>query len=82
MSTVEGSLMKIIAAIFVKAFWSLCATALFLIPFWIWLSAWYLMTPEGFWQKALLVGVGLWFLGFFQLICLIFLSVVLVIVWD
>lgn len=61
---------------------SILSAVVLLIPFWIWLSAWFLTTPEDFWQKIFLVGVGLWFLGFFQLVFLIILTVVLVIVWT
>lgn len=71
--------MKVIA---VKMFLSLCATAVLLIPFWIWLSAWLMTAPEGFWQKAFIVGIGAWFLGGLQFLFLGVLIGVLVLIWD
>lgn len=61
---------------------SALATVVMLIPFWIWLGTWYLAVPEGFWQKAFLLGIGVWFLGAFQLIFLIFLVALLFVIWK
>lgn len=68
----------IIARIIVSAL----STVVLLIPFWIWLGAWLLMTPEGFWQKMVLVGFGAWFLGGLQVILLGVLIGVLIMIWD
>ncbi|MEK7522401.1 MAG: hypothetical protein AAB569_02400 [Patescibacteria group bacterium] len=46
--------------------------AVALLPVWIFLLIKYFLSPEGFWQNVLLLGVSLWFLGFIQLVLLIF----------
>ena len=41
------------------------------IPTGIFLSAYFLLAPQGFWQKFVVFGVGVWFLGIFQSIGLL-----------
>lgn len=41
-----------------------------LIPFWIWLSLYTFTNPEGFWQKAFMFGIGVYFGGAIQIACL------------
>ena len=41
------------------------------IPVILFIVAYYLLSPNGFWQKFVVFGVGVWFLGVFQLIGLI-----------
>ena len=54
-----------------------------LIPLWVWLLIYKLTEPTGFWQKFALVGVGVWFFGIAQIICLfIWVFVALVVIWD
>lgn len=53
-----------------------------LFPTWIWLTAWYFSAPDGFWQKMLLVGIGLWFLGGLQFILAIVLAAALLLIWS
>jgi hypothetical protein len=63
-------------------FWiSSIAIFLCLIPTWIWLVAWYVTTPDGFWQKMLLVGIGLWLLGAIQFFLIIALAAALLLIW-
>ncbi len=61
---------------------SILLTVLALIPTWLFLFVKYLLGPEGFWQKLVLFGLGLWFLGFFQFIFLIVLGAVLLSFWS
>ncbi len=42
-----------------------------LTPFWLYLTAQHLLDPQGFWQRLLVVGVGVYFLGGLQIIFLI-----------
>lgn len=42
-----------------------------LFPFWIYLAFQYTLSPQGFWQHFVLVGVAVWLLGGFQVILLI-----------
>lgn len=42
-----------------------------LLPTWIYLLIKHFLSPEGFWQNVLLLGVSLWFLGFIQLVLFI-----------
>lgn len=57
--------------------------ALCLIPTWVFIIGRYLLAPEGFWQKFAVYGVGVWFLGgfqvfglviFFMFLCYVFLE--------
>ena len=54
--------------------------AVALIPFWLYLLARFTLAPEGFWQQAILLGVGVYFLGFIQFLligaCVWFLAIV------
>ncbi len=45
-------------------------TALFLIPFWFWLGMYLFIAPDSALVRLLVVGLGVWFLGIIQLICL------------
>lgn len=38
------------------------------IPTWLYLGTKYALQPEGFWQNLLVLGVGVWFLGAFQVL--------------
>ena len=42
------------------------------LPAIIWVLAYLLLSPEGFWQKAFVFGLGVWFLGGLQVVGLIF----------
>ena len=55
-----------------KTFLGLIALVLALIPTWLWLFAYKLFSPEGFWQNLVLFGVGVWLLGGLQIFLLIF----------
>lgn len=50
-------------------------------PVWIYLVARFLLSPEGFWQNLLLFGVGVYILGWLQLILSVALVLVLVVIW-
>lgn len=41
-----------------------------------------LLSPDGFWQKLLVYGGGIWLLGGLQIIFLILLVSFLVIIWE
>lgn len=51
-----------------KILWSLVVLAIGLVLVWIYLAVRLLLTPNGFWQELVLVGLGVWVLGFVQLI--------------
>ena len=61
---------------------ALGATVLALIPVWIWVIAYNVFAPEGFWQNLVLFGLGIYFLGFLQIIFLVALVFVLFVIWD
>lgn len=42
-----------------------------LSPLWIWLAVYNFLGPTGFWEKFILLGLGVWFGGFIQLMCLV-----------
>ena len=42
--------------------------AVALVPTWIYLGVKFLMSPEGFWQNLILLILGLYFLGFCQVV--------------
>lgn len=41
-------------------------------PTWIWLAVYQLVDPTTWWARLLTIGVGLFFLGIIQMICLVF----------
>jgi len=45
------------------------------IPTGIFLLAYFLLSPQGFWQKFVVFGGGVWFLGIFQFVGLIFFTI-------
>ncbi|MBI4091009.1 MAG: hypothetical protein HY422_03215 [Candidatus Komeilibacteria bacterium] len=57
------------------------ATAIALIPFWIYLGIRVLLQPEGFWQNLVLTGIGVWLMGGIQASLFIVLLVVLYFLW-
>ena len=61
---------------------SILVTAVAFIPLWIFLIAQNLLSPEGFWQKLVLYGAGIYLLGFTQVILLITWIIVLVAIWT
>jgi hypothetical protein len=70
-----------------SAFWKTLAIlvcgAVALIPFWFWLLCYAVLSPDGFWQKLVVYGVGLYFLGVIQFVLLvIFIVVALYIIVD
>lgn len=48
----------------------ICAgiTVLCFLPTLVWLGFYFLLHPEGFWQKAFVFGVGMWLLGGLQVL--------------
>lgn len=52
------------------------------IPLWIYLLADAVLSPEGFWQNLVLMGVGLYFLWFVQAILIIAFFALLVVIWT
>lgn len=55
--------------------------ALSFTPTWIFLLVRNLLDPHGFWQKFLVLGVGVYFLGGLQIICLIVVIALTVVLW-
>ncbi|MBI4992323.1 MAG: hypothetical protein HZB99_03825 [Candidatus Harrisonbacteria bacterium] len=60
----KETLLKIVVTVF--------SLAIALTPCWLYLAVKFLLAPEGFWQNLLLLGVGAYFLGFIQLMLIIF----------
>lgn len=60
----------VLVEFFGKFVLSALIAALSLTPFWIFLLVKNLLDPHGFWQKFLVLGVGVYFLGGLQIICL------------
>ena len=65
-----------------KVILSIIGTLICLIPAWIYLLAKWIFSPEGFWQNFFLFGVGVYFLGFLQLVLLIVLVLWLLWIWG
>ena len=53
-----------------------------LAPTWFWIIARWLMEPEGFWQNFILFGVGLWLMGFVQLVLIVVAFMLIVAIWK
>jgi uncharacterized membrane protein len=54
---------------FLTRIWTgLIAITICLIPTWIYLLARLLLSPDGFWQEFVVFGIGIYFLGFAQLL--------------
>lgn len=47
---------------------SVCTFVLMFIPLWVYLLADYFLAPEGFLEKFLLLGAGVWLFGGLQLV--------------
>jgi hypothetical protein len=56
-------------------------TAVALGPLWMYLLAKSALHPDGFWQNLILVGVGVYLLGFIQIILGVTLIAVLIAIW-
>lgn len=54
---------------------------MFFIPTWIFISAWYIFNPSGFWQKFVLGYAGILMLGGIQFILAIFFLAFLLKIW-
>ena len=66
-----------------KSVVSLICGAVALIPLWFWLLCYAVLSPDGFWQKLVVYGVGLYYLGVIQFVLLvIFIVVALYIIVD
>jgi len=53
-----------------------------LTPTWIWLLAGSLLSPQGFWQRVFLAGIGIWILGGVQLILVIMWLGLYAAIWN
>lgn len=51
------------------------------IPTWVWLTIRYLAEPNGFWQEAVVFGLGLYVLGAAQIGLLVIAVIISVIMW-
>jgi len=51
-------------------------------PVWLFLLAKHMLAPEGFWQKFVVLGAGVWCLGFIQVVMVVLLFVFLAAIWD
>ena len=65
----------------IKFVWSLVALVFALVPFWLWLLAYNILSPGDFWQKLVVYGLGLYLLGGVQIILLLALLYVLFKIW-
>ncbi|MEN9614383.1 MAG: hypothetical protein RLZZ347_690 [Candidatus Parcubacteria bacterium] len=65
-----------------KILWSLVVVVLGLIPLWIYLIARLLLQPHGFWQELVLVGLGLWVLGFVQFVFAVIGIFLIFLIWK
>ncbi len=52
------------------------------IPLWIWLGLRVVVNPTTFWEKFVLIGAGLYFLGGIQIFLLIVAGFFLFAVWQ
>ena len=65
----------------IKIIATIALAALTSIPFDLWLLAYRLLSPDGFIQKAIVLGFGIWIFGFIQLMCVIAFFVACYGVW-
>lgn len=61
--------------------WSIIVIIIAPIPTLIYLAVRFLLSPEGYWQEIILLGIGVWVLGFIQIILIIILLVALYYIW-
>ena len=67
---------------FVKRFvMGLVVTLVCLLPTWVYVLARLCLSPEGFWQEAILLGGGVYFLGVAQLILAVLMVWLLYELW-
>ncbi len=66
----------------IKSLFTLAALALCLIPTWIYLLARLVLDPHGFWQKLVVLGLGVWFLGGLQIILIVLFFFLLAAIWS
>ncbi len=52
------------------------------IPAYFFLFLKSILSPEGFWQKFLVYGLGIWFLGAIQIVLIILALVLIIKVWT
>lgn len=65
-----------------KALLSVFTLVLALIPLWMFIGFRSLLSPEGFFQEFFVFGMGIYFLGFTQIILLISWLVILTGIWG
>ena len=68
--------------ILIRSGLTLVATIVASIPLLLFLGVEHLTSPEGFWQKLVLYGFGLWILGIIQFILFICWIVALIFIWS
>ncbi len=64
-----------------KAVISCLVFVLSLIPTWLFLLLEHFAQPNGFWQKLVLLGFGIYFLGIIQIVLLIEAVVIIIIIF-
>jgi len=64
-----------------KVKWSLITAILMLIPTEAYCLARFILSPEGFWQEVILLGIGVWVLGILQVLFVVVFAVVLYTIW-
>jgi NADH:ubiquinone oxidoreductase subunit 6 (subunit J) len=68
---------------FQKIWFTFAGACVAFIPSWIYFIANVLVQPEGFWQQIALGALGIFFLGSFQLIFIVFYIIILVsVIWS
>lgn len=66
---------------FIRLFFSTITTFFAGIPLWIFLLANHFLSPEGFWQKIVLTGIGLWIGGSIQLFLIVVWAMLMIGIW-
>ena len=60
-----------LSSFFVNSVFIVITLAIALLPVWIYMLIKFFLSPEGFWQNALILGIAIWFLGCIQIVLFI-----------
>lgn len=67
--------------LFTKLFFTFIISVIGFMPVELYLLVKYFLSPEGFWQNLVLLGIGVWFLGVIQAILFILWVLLLFVLW-
>jgi hypothetical protein len=70
------------SSVWFRCLCTLIMTAITSLPFDFWWVVYKFVSPDGFFQKAVLFGFGVWFLGGLQFVLLICFIASLVTIWE